>query len=688
MKLGAGIMQIPARTPAMTAMTAATLDLMSGGRVPARARHVGAAGGRGLARPAVRQAARAHARVRRDRPRRDPARRSSSTTATHYDDPVRGDGRDRPRQAAEADDAAAAAPRSRSTSPRSARRTSRSPPRSPTAGCRSSSRRSSFRDVFGERSPPREPGFDVAAFAVPVALTDDLQARPRLRQAAPRALRRRHGREGPELLQRPRLPLRLRGRGARRSRSSTSAARRWRRSPPCPTRSSTRSRSSARASGSPTGSTRGASRGVTTLLVQTHDRGDAADDGGAGRCEAERALRPLGQGRDRHRRRQRDRPPDGRPGSPRRAPTSSSARASRSAARRRPPSSSSSACARSACAATSATRPRSQAVVDRTRAELGRVDILVNNAGTVWGAPAEDHPLEGWQKVIDVNLTGVFLFAQAAGRVMIEQGGGKIVNIASVAAFGGAPPELMNAVAYNASKGGVVAFTRDLATKWARHGINVNAIAPGWFPSDMNKVLLDAQPDAYLRAHPAAAASAAPTTSRARSSSSPPRVGLRHRPDARRRRRPVGLVTEAQAPLLILENVEAFLDEHGLGSGPGPREPDRRGRRLELLVPARARRRALRPPPPAAAAAAAVGARHGPRGAPPARARAARHPAADDPRRLRGRERARRPVLRHGLPRRARRHAASSRRASRPRRPGAGSASISSTRSSRSTRST
>ena len=139
-----------------------------------------------------------------------------------------------------------------------------------------------------------------------------------------------------------------------------------------------------------------------------------------------------------------------------------------------------------------------QAVVDRTKAELGAVDILVNNAGTSWGAPAEDHPLEGWQKVIDVNLTGVFLFAQAAGRLMIEQGGGKIVNVASVAAFGGAPPELMNAIAYNASKGGVVSFTRDLATKWARHGINVNAVAPGWFPSDMNKALLDAQPDAYL----------------------------------------------------------------------------------------------------------------------------------------------------------------------------------------------
>jgi NAD(P)-dependent dehydrogenase (short-subunit alcohol dehydrogenase family) len=139
-----------------------------------------------------------------------------------------------------------------------------------------------------------------------------------------------------------------------------------------------------------------------------------------------------------------------------------------------------------------------EAVVERTRVELGRIDVLVNNAGTSWGAPAEDYPLEGWQKVIDVNLTGVFLMSQAAGRVMIEQQGGKIVNIASVAGLGGAPPELMNAVAYTTSKGGVITFTRDLATKWAQHGITVNAIAPGWFPSDMNKVLLEAQGDAYL----------------------------------------------------------------------------------------------------------------------------------------------------------------------------------------------
>jgi gluconate 5-dehydrogenase len=136
-----------------------------------------------------------------------------------------------------------------------------------------------------------------------------------------------------------------------------------------------------------------------------------------------------------------------------------------------------------------------QAVVDRTCDELGGIDVLVNNAGTVWGAPVEDTPLHGWQKVLDVNLTGVFLFARAAGRVMIEAGGGKIVNIASVAGLGGAPPEVMNAIAYNTTKGGVISFTRDLACKWARHGINVNAIAPGWFPSDMSSFVLDGNPD-------------------------------------------------------------------------------------------------------------------------------------------------------------------------------------------------
>jgi NAD(P)-dependent dehydrogenase (short-subunit alcohol dehydrogenase family) len=133
-----------------------------------------------------------------------------------------------------------------------------------------------------------------------------------------------------------------------------------------------------------------------------------------------------------------------------------------------------------------------QAVVARTVEHLGRVDILVNNSGTSWGAAPEDVPLAGWQKVIDVNLTGAFLFAQAVGRELIRQGdGGKIINIASVAAFRGADPAAMDAVAYNASKGGLVAMTTDLAVKWAPHRICVNAIAPGWFPSDMSESVLE-----------------------------------------------------------------------------------------------------------------------------------------------------------------------------------------------------
>jgi NAD(P)-dependent dehydrogenase (short-subunit alcohol dehydrogenase family) len=108
-------------------------------------------------------------------------------------------------------------------------------------------------------------------------------------------------------------------------------------------------------------------------------------------------------------------------------------------------------------------------------------------------------PLEGWQKVVDVNLTGVFLFCQAAGRVMIGGDGGAIVNIASVAGLHGAPPEIVNTVVYHATKGGVISFTRDLAWKWAPHGIRVNAIAPGWFPSDMANFVLEHAGDELVR---------------------------------------------------------------------------------------------------------------------------------------------------------------------------------------------
>jgi NAD(P)-dependent dehydrogenase (short-subunit alcohol dehydrogenase family) len=131
------------------------------------------------------------------------------------------------------------------------------------------------------------------------------------------------------------------------------------------------------------------------------------------------------------------------------------------------------------------------AMVAATLERFGQIDILVNNAGTTWGAPPEDTPLSGWQKVIDVNLTGVFLCSQAVGRHMLARGSGKIVNIASVMASRGAPAEQVDSIAYNTSKAGVVNFTRDLAVKWAPRGIHVNAIAPGWFPSIMSDIVLE-----------------------------------------------------------------------------------------------------------------------------------------------------------------------------------------------------
>ncbi len=130
------------------------------------------------------------------------------------------------------------------------------------------------------------------------------------------------------------------------------------------------------------------------------------------------------------------------------------------------------------------------AVVDATLATFGRIDILINNAGTSWGAPIEEMHLEHWNKVIETNLTGTFLFCQAVGKTMIAQGRGKIINVASVAGLGGSPPEFQ-AIGYHASKGGVIIFTKDLACKWGMHNIQVNAIAPGWFPTDMSQVLIE-----------------------------------------------------------------------------------------------------------------------------------------------------------------------------------------------------
>jgi len=138
-----------------------------------------------------------------------------------------------------------------------------------------------------------------------------------------------------------------------------------------------------------------------------------------------------------------------------------------------------------------------QNVVDATLAQFGRIDILINNAGTSWGAPVEEMSLEHWNKVIETNLTGTFLFSQAVGKAMIPQRSGKIINIASVAGIQGAPPEFQ-AIGYHASKGGVIVFTKDLACKWGIHNIQVNAIAPGWFPTNMSQVLIERHKDAFL----------------------------------------------------------------------------------------------------------------------------------------------------------------------------------------------
>ncbi|MDP2054565.1 MAG: SDR family NAD(P)-dependent oxidoreductase, partial [Acidobacteriota bacterium] len=123
-----------------------------------------------------------------------------------------------------------------------------------------------------------------------------------------------------------------------------------------------------------------------------------------------------------------------------------------------------------------------QAVVDQTMSAFGRVDILVNNAGVTWGEAPETMPLDKWQRVIDANLTGAFLFSQAAGREMLKQQYGRIINIASVAGLQGSVHGAHYA-GYAASKAGLMGLTRELAASWGRSGIRVNAIAPGFFHS-------------------------------------------------------------------------------------------------------------------------------------------------------------------------------------------------------------
>jgi len=131
-------------------------------------------------------------------------------------------------------------------------------------------------------------------------------------------------------------------------------------------------------------------------------------------------------------------------------------------------------------------------LADRVMAQWGRIDILVNNAGTTWGAPAEDHPLEAWQKVLNLNLTAMFLLTQAVGKVsMIPRRAGRIINIASIAGLSGTEPAFMSTIGYNTSKAGIINFTKSLACEWGKYNIHVNAIAPGVFPSKMSHGMID-----------------------------------------------------------------------------------------------------------------------------------------------------------------------------------------------------
>jgi 2-deoxy-D-gluconate 3-dehydrogenase len=122
-----------------------------------------------------------------------------------------------------------------------------------------------------------------------------------------------------------------------------------------------------------------------------------------------------------------------------------------------------------------------------TIATFGRVDVLVNNAGIAHVSPLLEVTLEDLRRVLDVNVVGAFLCARAFGAHMVAQRKGTVINVASIAGLGGEP----DLTAYCASKGALISFTKALAVEWARHGVTVNAVAPGYFRTDLNKQALD-----------------------------------------------------------------------------------------------------------------------------------------------------------------------------------------------------
>lgn len=135
--------------------------------------------------------------------------------------------------------------------------------------------------------------------------------------------------------------------------------------------------------------------------------------------------------------------------------------------------------------------------------QAGRLDILINNAGATWGAPAEDYPLSGWTKVIDVNLTAPFFLCKAAAKsFFLPQGGGVIINVASIEGYLGHPTSRAGTIAYNASKGALINMTRALAAEWGNRNIRVNALAPGYFPTKMTQASLEKIEDEVLAGTP------------------------------------------------------------------------------------------------------------------------------------------------------------------------------------------
>ena len=146
------------------------------------------------------------------------------------------------------------------------------------------------------------------------------------------------------------------------------------------------------------------------------------------------------------------------------------------------------------------------ALVDELITPFGEFNLLVNNAGTNWAAPAEDYPLDGWNKVMNLNTTAPFLLTREIGRrFMIPARDGKILNIASIGALRGNRPDMqINAVAYNTSKAAMINFTRALAGEWGRYNINVNALCPGFFPTKMSQGELSSIEQQVVEATPLA----------------------------------------------------------------------------------------------------------------------------------------------------------------------------------------